>query len=205
MRAVLAKSLVSSAVVSVVLAIFTYIPQAALLSIVAGPFGPILAVFLVGAESIFLLTFFAKPLFLEPTLQHVFDAALIAQGQRGLVKDGKTKHSAVAATGSALLRPLTAFSKDGLLGYLITLPLNLVPVIGTVAFLLINGHNTGPSWHARYFQLKGLDGSQRRSFVEKHQAEYTAYVASNPTRLALLTDSCLGSASVHCFSRSSPL
>lgn len=168
------KSLGSSAILFAVLAFFTYVPQAAFLSLFTGPLGPILALFLLGAESIFLLTFFAKPLFLEPALQHVFDATLIENGQRQLVKDGKTRFSASADRGSVLLRPLQALSRDGVVRYLLTLPLNAIPVLGTVVFLFINGHRAGPGWHARYFQLKGFDSAQRKAFVAAHHPEYTA-------------------------------
>ncbi|KAI0769234.1 hypothetical protein BC629DRAFT_1442310 [Irpex lacteus] len=174
-RGALVKSLGTSAVVFGVLAFFTYVPQAAILSLFTGPFGPILALFLLGAESIFLLSFFAKSLFLEPTLQFVFDATLIAQGQNQLVKDGKTRYSALQNRGSALLRPIQALSRDGVLRYLITLPINFIPILGTVAFLVINGHRAGPGWHARYFELKGLNSAQRKTFVEKHRPEYTAF------------------------------
>ena len=168
------KSLSSSAILFAVLAFFTYVPQAAILSLFTGPFGPILALFLLGAESIFLLTFFAKPLFLEPALQHVFDATLIENGQRQLVKDGKTKYSVAADRGAVLLRPLQALSRDGVVRYLLTLPLNAIPALGTVAFLFINGHRAGPGWHARYFQLKGFDSAHRKGFVAAHRPEYTA-------------------------------
>ena len=176
-RGALAKSLTTSAIVFAVLAFFTYVPQAALLSLITGPLGPILAIFLLGAESIFLLTFFAKPLFLEPALLQVFDAALLENGQHQLVKDGKTKYSGLAdRAGGALVRPLQALSRDGVVGYLLTLPLNIVPVLGTISFVCINGYRAGPGWHARYFQLKGFDNAQRKAFVDKHRPEYTAYV-----------------------------
>ena len=154
-----------------VLAFFTYVPQAAFLSLFTGPFGPILALFLLGAESIFLLTFFAKPLFLAPALQHVFDATLRARGQAELVRAGTAARPAV---GSALVKPLQAFSAGGILRYALTLPLNFVPMVGTVFFLLYNGHRDGPGWHQRYFQLKGLSKEERAAAIEKRRAEYTA-------------------------------
>ncbi|KIP07117.1 hypothetical protein PHLGIDRAFT_106059 [Phlebiopsis gigantea 11061_1 CR5-6] len=174
-RGALMKSLSSSAILFAVLAFFTYVPQAAFLTLFTGPFGPILALFILGAESIFLLTFFAKPLFLEPALQHVFDATLIENGQRQLVKDGKTKYAAAADRGTVLLRPLQALSRDGIVGYLLTLPLNAIPALGTVAFLFINGYRAGPGWHARYFQLKGFDAAHRKGFVAARRPEYTAF------------------------------
>lgn len=169
-----------------VLAFLTYVPQAGILSIFTGPLGPILALFLLGAESIFLLSLFAKSLFLEPALQFVFDATLSAQGQNQLVKDGKTKFAAGADKSNALLRPLQSLSRDGIVRYLITLPLNLFPVLGTALFLCINGHRAGPGWHARYFQLKGLDRTRRTAFVEKHRPEYTAYVPRSDGRFGEL-------------------
>jgi hypothetical protein len=174
-RGTLLKSLGTSAILFLVLAFFTYIPQAAVLSLVTGPLGPILALFLIGAESIFLLTFLARPLFLEPALQQVFDSTLLEQGQRQLVQQGKTKFGADAASrGNLLLRPLQALSRDGIIRYLLTLPLNIVPVLGTVTFLFVNGHRAGPGWHARYFQLKGWDAAQRNGFIRAHRPEYTA-------------------------------
>jgi len=158
-----------------VLAFFTYVPQAAFLSLFTGPLGPILALFLLGAESIFLLSFLAKPLFLEPALQQVFDQTLVENGQRQLVQQGKTKFSVTSEGRNALLRPLQALSRDGIVRYLLTLPLNAIPVLGTVSFLAINGHRAGPSWHARYFQLKGFDATTRKGFIERHRPEYTAF------------------------------
>lgn len=179
-RATLVTSLLASSAVFAVLAFLTYLPQAAFLSLFTGFLGPILALLLVGAESIFLLTFLAKPLFLEPALSQVFDSTLIAKGQVSLVKEGKTKYGASLKgtggnVGGALVRPFQALSRDGVVKYLLSLPLNFVPVIGTVAFLFLNGHRGGPGWHSRYFQLKGFDKTQRATFVERRRPEYTAF------------------------------
>ncbi|KAI0079397.1 hypothetical protein K474DRAFT_1617730 [Panus rudis PR-1116 ss-1] len=175
----LIKSLFSSALVFLALAFFTYIPQAAFLSFFTGFLGPILALLLVGAESVFLLTFFAKPLFLEPALTQVFDATLVASGQGALVREGKTKYASSSSKKEgiegALVRPFQALSRDGLMKYLLTLPLNFIPLIGTVAFVFLNGHRGGPGWHTRYFQLKGWDTPQRKKFIEQRRAEYTAF------------------------------
>ncbi|KAI0791971.1 hypothetical protein C8Q75DRAFT_714888 [Abortiporus biennis] len=179
-KGTLVKSLLSSVITFIVLAVLTYLPQAAFLSIFTGFLGPFLALLLVGAESIFLLTFLAKPLFLEPALTQVFDSTLIAKGQGRVVNEGKAKYASSKSAGrsgieNAVVRPFQALSRDGVLKYLLSLPLNMVPVLGTVAFLLLNGHRGGPGWHARYFQLKGLDKKQRAEFVDKRRPEYTAF------------------------------
>lgn len=164
----------TSTVISTILLVFTFVPQMALLATVTGPLAPLIALLLVGVESVLLISLSARALFLEPALTHVFDATLLACGQEQLVREGKTRTEASAArsVGSTL----QAFSKDGIVRYVLTFPLNFVPAVGTVLFLLYNGYNGGPGWHSRYFQLKGYSKGQRAAFVERRRAEYTAYV-----------------------------
>ncbi|KAI0675845.1 hypothetical protein C8Q78DRAFT_1066503 [Trametes maxima] len=152
-RQALLKSLLSSAVIFAVVSFFTY--------------------------SLLILSFFGRALLLEPALSHVFDVTLIARGQGQLVKDGKLRTQSTSARGvqSALVKPLQAFSKDGIVRYVLTLPLNMIPAAGTIFFLLYNGSKSGPGWHARYFQLKGFSKGQRATFIEKRAAEYTAFGA----------------------------
>jgi hypothetical protein len=58
--------------------------------------------------------------------------------------------------GKLLTRPLQRFSKEAIIRWLISLPLNAIPVVGPACFFLYNGAKSGPSYHARYFQLKAL-------------------------------------------------
>ncbi|GBE86734.1 hypothetical protein BKA93DRAFT_821675 [Sparassis latifolia] len=174
-RGALAKSLVSSAIIFGILALLTYSPQVALLALFTGPLAPILALLLVSVESLVLLCALTRPLFLDPALVHLFDATLLARGQAQLVREGKTRAGAPSQVSSTLVRPLKALSSDGVVRYVLSLPLNLVPVLGTAAFLLYNGDRSGAGWHARYFQLKGLSKSQRRQFVKSRRAQYAAF------------------------------
>lgn len=72
-------------------------------------------------------------------------------------------------------QPFARFTPQALIRYLMYLPLNFIPVIGTVLFVLLQGRKHGPSAHARYFQLKGMSGPQREKFVEERQAAYTSF------------------------------
>ncbi|KAI0832107.1 hypothetical protein BC628DRAFT_1415565 [Trametes gibbosa] len=178
-RKALLKSLITSAVIFAVLAFFTYVPQMAILAIFTGPLAPLIALVVVGAESLLLISFLARALFLEPALTHVFDVTLEACGQGELVRNGKARAAAQSTVArgvqGALVRPLQAFSKDGIARYVLTLPLNLIPAVGTVLFLLYNGYSGGPGWHSRYFQLKSLSKGQRAAFVERRRSQYTAF------------------------------
>jgi hypothetical protein len=141
-RGALLKTLGLSAAVFVAVAFFTFLPQMAILAFITGPFAPIIAFLLVLAESVLLLTLFARQLFLGPALTEVFDATLRAHGQSELVKQGRKRlgqGSDGKDLGKVLVRPLQGFTFDGILRYAITLPLNFIPVVGTVFFLLYNG------------------------------------------------------------------
>jgi uncharacterized protein involved in cysteine biosynthesis len=37
------------------------------------------------------------------------------------------------------------------------------------------GYKAGPSYHARYFQLKGFDKAHREAFVDSRRGQYTAF------------------------------
>lgn len=183
-RGAVLQSLLLSVAVFAVVAVLFYVPQAALLSAVTGVFGPLIALVLVAAESVLVLTALARQLFLGPALTEVFDATLRAEGQHELVLRGRKALAQAGgggkgeAVGKALVRPLQGFTFDGVVRYLVTLPMNLVPVVGTVFFVLYNGHKGGPGWHSRYFQLKRMDKQQKSSFVAQRQPAYTAFGAA---------------------------
>ncbi|PCH44745.1 hypothetical protein WOLCODRAFT_43276, partial [Wolfiporia cocos MD-104 SS10] len=135
---------------------------------------PILTLLGISAQTVLIFSFFAYPLLLAPALAHVFDATLRVRGQGELVKSGFTRTRNPGAEG-ALLKPFQALSGGGPLRYLVTLSLNFVPLLGIAAFVLHNGYKSGPSWHARYFQLKGCSKAQQQAFVDRRRAEYTAF------------------------------
>lgn len=67
--------------------------------------------------------------------------------------------------------------REGALRYLITLPLNSIPGIGTVMFLIYNGEKQGPGYHERYFELKGWKKDDKEEFVRQRKAAYTGFGA----------------------------
>ena len=70
------------------------------------------------------------------------DAVLLQQGNESLVARGrevKSNSSGMKLLGKSITKPLNRFSKDGLVRYLLSIPLNSIPVIGTFLFLLWNG------------------------------------------------------------------
>ena len=125
---------------------------------------------------------------------NIVDAVLVQQGHATLVQCGrqiKSNSAGFKVLGRSLMKPLNQFSVDGLVRYIISLPLNSFPAVGTVFFLFFNGEKflwketkaqycsgikTGPAFHARYFQLKNYDRSTREAMIKSRKGAYAACV-----------------------------
>lgn len=59
-----------------------------------------------------------------------------------------------------------------MMNYIILLPLNFIPVVGTTLFLVTQGAKAGPFFHARYFQLKRYNEKQQHEEVVKGRGGY---------------------------------
>lgn len=140
----------------------------------------------------------------------IFDATLLQLGHDALVGKGRqftTSSSGIKKLGKSVTKPLEKFSTAGIVRYIVSLPLNALPVscrlpiyhyfdfiveqiiakvVGTGLFLLYNGTKTGPGFHSRYFQFKQMNASQREEFIEKHRGGYTSYVACSRCNLGFL-------------------
>ncbi|GAA5897891.1 hypothetical protein JCM5296_004962 [Sporobolomyces johnsonii] len=175
----LMRSVGISAITIIIMMLWTYLPQVAVLAFVSGPLAFIAALPLVLAESYFIIMFLHRTLISPQINERIFDAVLLERGYADLVERGRALkrrgNGGGVELGKSLLRPVTGkFSVEGLARYLFTLPLNLIPGVGTGVFLIANGLKAGPAAHARYFQLKQLDKSARKSFVEQRRGAYTA-------------------------------
>ncbi|KAJ1567503.1 hypothetical protein HK405_005719 [Cladochytrium tenue] len=51
----------------------------------------------------------------------------------------------------------------------VTVPLNLVPIAGTIAYLALNGYLRGLAAHLLYLHLKGLSFAEAREFVRRRR------------------------------------
>jgi hypothetical protein len=91
--------------------LFTYVPQAAVLTVMNGPIGPINAAALVLSESSVIITAIARAFLLEKALCDVFDATLISEGQQTLVERGRevkagSRHDGAKKLGKIVTQPL---------------------------------------------------------------------------------------------------
>ncbi|KAF9257810.1 hypothetical protein L218DRAFT_975109 [Marasmius fiardii PR-910] len=201
---VVGKCLVVSLGITAGMFVFTYIPQLAFCAIFSGPLAFFPAAVMVLGESYVLSTVVTRTFFLgaiqdkickfSSAFPHFFhrmtrfpfslivDAVLLQKGNYMLVSRGRqvtSSSSGMKTLGKSFMKPLDRFSKDGVLRYLLSIPLNSIPVVGTLLFLLLNGKKLGPAHHSRYFQLKGFSKETRAVFVEKNEGAYTAFGAAS--------------------------
>jgi len=73
-------------------------------------------------------------------------------------------------TSSAVYSP---FSFRQILEFILFLPLNLIPLFGTPAFLVVTGARAGPLHHWRYFKLRGLTKKERNKEIRDRRWKYT--------------------------------
>lgn len=114
-----------------------------------------------------------------------FDGVLVSKNTIDLVSGGRevkrgVGQDPIAKLGKLVKKPFAKFTPKALIRYLMYLPLNFIPVVGTAVFVILQGRRVGPAAHTRYFQLKGWNNSQKEEHVEKHKAAYTRLAPPPP-------------------------
>ncbi|EOD51397.1 hypothetical protein GTA08_BOTSDO02182 [Neofusicoccum parvum] len=158
--------------------VFTYLPQAAILAIFNGPLAALSTILLVLSESSTISNLLSRTFFIEDALIDTFDGTLVSRGMTSIVSEGrqiKPGSDPINKLGKLLKKPFARFTPKAIIRYLIYLPLNFIPVVGTIMFVILQGRKAGPAAHARYFQLKGMNSRQKESFVDERKAAYTSF------------------------------
>jgi hypothetical protein len=121
---------------------FTYLPQLAVLVFVNGPLAVFTTVVLILSESSTITNAIARSWLLQDALLDTFDGTLIARDATAMVKEGrqiKNGSDPMEKLGTILKTPFDRFSPKALIRYVIYLPLNFIPVVGTVIFIVLQG------------------------------------------------------------------
>ncbi|RAL60634.1 hypothetical protein DID88_009952 [Monilinia fructigena] len=169
---------ITSIVVLGVLFTFTYLPQVAFLAIWHGPGAWFNAAFLVLGEGQVLIALLFEALLVDETLVDVFDATLIKEGLIDIVSPSRLLNRDAPNEVKMLGKPTTAavyspFSFRQIVEFIIFLPLNFIPIVGTPAFLVLTGARAGPLHHWRYFKLRGLTKKERKREINSRKWKYT--------------------------------
>jgi hypothetical protein len=153
----------------------TYVPQAAVLSIFNGPLAIFTTVLLVLSEASTIFSVLSKNFLIDDALIDTFDGTLLCRKLNSLVENERQVKSGsdpVAKLGKLVTKPFAKFTPSAIIRYFMYLPLNFIPVVGTVLFVILQGRKFGPTAHARYFQLKQMKKQEKEQFIEKRKAAY---------------------------------
>ncbi|TEA20235.1 Outer spore wall protein RRT8 [Colletotrichum sidae] len=170
--------LILSASVVTGMFIFTYVPQLAILVFVNGPLAVFTTVLLILNESSAIINFVSRSYLLQESLLDTFDGTLLLRDEDGIVKEGRQigpGSDPIQKLGKILKNPFEKYSPKALIRYLVYLPLNFIPIVGTGIFILLQARSRGQGVHGRYFQLKNWSSSRRADWLKNHTGPYTAF------------------------------
>jgi len=158
--------------------VFAYLPQAAAMTFTSGPVAALTAALLTLSESSTIINLLSRTFLVEDALIDTFDGTLLSRDCTTLLSDGRQIKSGgdpIARLGKLVKKPFAKFAPSAIIRYLLYLPLNIIPVVGTIMFIVLQGRRNGPSAHNRYFQLKQWSSSQRDAYIEQHKAGYASF------------------------------
>lgn len=150
----------------------------AILAIFHGPLAWVNGAFLVLGEGAAIVALLFEAFFVDETLVDVFDAVLVNEGLSDLVASARTLHADGDNAVKKLGKPTTSaiyspFSFRQIIEFILFLPFNLIPVVGTPTFLLLTGYRAGPLHHWRYFKLLGVTKKERTAYIKQRKLSYT--------------------------------
>jgi hypothetical protein len=157
--------------------VFAYLPQAAIMAFTSGPVAAVTAALLTLSESSTIINMLSRTYLIEYALIDTFDATLLSRDCTNLVSEGRhitSSGDSMARLGKLIKKPFSKFTPNAIIRHLLYIPLNIIPVVGTVIFIILQGKSNGPAAHTRYFQLKQYSSSQREAHVEQSRGAYTS-------------------------------
>lgn len=117
---------------------------------------------------------------LRPTFANksFLQATLIREGLIDLVSPSRILFHDAPNSVKMLGKPTSTavyspFSFRQIAEFVLFLPLNLIPIIGTPFFLVLTGARAGPFHHWRYFKLLGLTKKERKEEIRRRGWKYT--------------------------------
>jgi hypothetical protein len=144
--------------------VFTYLPKLAVLALLNGPLAAVTTILLTLSESSTLISIISRTFLLQDALVDTFDGVLVARNQTAVVSEGRQLRAGnfndpIGKLGKLLKSPFEKFSPKALVRYVMYLPLNFIPVVGTVMFVLLQGRTRGGSVHTRVHLILRLPRS----------------------------------------------
>ncbi|OWZ04492.1 hypothetical protein PHMEG_00023594 [Phytophthora megakarya] len=130
----------------------------------------LLAVMLVLVE-IFLVTIVYNLVIMGCYQDKIFEQVMAARGFKEMVEDEERHAGCVRACRSCCRVSLWL----RLILLILTLPLNLIPIIGSIIYAWLNGTILAWEYHLLYFEFKNFTYAQQKAFVKEHKVQYSSF------------------------------
>jgi len=166
-----------SLLVYILLFTFAFLPQFAFLAIFHGLGAWVNAVVLVLGEGLVIIQGLFEGFFVDECRVDVFDATLIDHGLVDLVAPNRVifpdAPNAVKMLGKPTARAAyQPWSLIQIIELIVFLPLNLIPFVGTPAFIVITGARLGKLAHYRWYKLRGLSEQGMKKEIRARTWDY---------------------------------
>ncbi|KAL7684823.1 hypothetical protein Plhal304r1_c034g0107801 [Plasmopara halstedii] len=129
-----------------------------------------LAVLLVLVE-VFFLTLIYNLVVMGSYQDKIFDTVMVARGFQAIVDDDVNHASCTRSCRSCCRVSLWL----RLVLLIVTLPLNLLPIVGSIMYAWLNGTILAWEYHLRYFEFKNFTYAQQKAFINEHKLEYSSF------------------------------
>ncbi|KAF4316625.1 hypothetical protein G195_009939 [Phytophthora kernoviae 00238/432] len=130
----------------------------------------LLAVMLVLVE-IFLVTLIYNLVVLGYYQDKIFEQVMAARGFKEMVED-EERHAGCCRACRSCCR-VSLFLRLALL--ILTLPINLLPIVGSIIYAWLNGTILAWEYHLLYFEFKNFSYGQQKAFVKEHKVQYSSF------------------------------
>lgn len=166
-----------SFLVYLILFTFAFLPQYAFLAIFHGWGAWVNAVVLTLGEGLVIIQGLFEGFFVDECRVDVFDATFIKFGLQSLIAPHRILFDDAPTAVKMLGKPTssaiyTPWSIVQIVELIVFLPLNLIPYVGTLAFIIITGTRLGKLAHYRWFQLRGLSKEESKRQIKLLTWEY---------------------------------
>ncbi|KAF8636253.1 hypothetical protein AX16_011023 [Volvariella volvacea WC 439] len=180
---------------------FLWIPHMLILSLFHGPvLGASYATLMILSESSTVVSIIAESFLTEAQIIDVFDLVMLERTEKhtngltqkvqrmigekrvlGRIDRGGGEVDWVL--GEHHVYPFLRFkdSAKASLLFVLELPLNFIPGIGTPLFLCLQGYHLGPLHHYRYTQLLGYDDAMRNAHIQHNRLQYSLFGLAHVT------------------------
>ncbi|KAL7945249.1 hypothetical protein V8C42DRAFT_325017 [Trichoderma barbatum] len=156
---------------------FAFLPQFLFLAIFHGWGAWFNAVVLVLGEGLVIVQGLFEGFFVDECRVDVFDATLIKLSLKDLISPHRLLFEDAPNAVKMLGKPTSPasfnpWSTIQIVELVFFLPLNLIPYVGTIAFVVITGTRLGKLSHHRWYQLRGLSKTAQASEIKALEWDY---------------------------------